>query len=156
MGRGGLGPVREALGGLGDGHSTWDQVCVMCAETLSVSGAGIVLVAGDQALVSLGVSDGVEGVIEEAQFTLGEGPCVDALRGVAVHEPDLDVPDQTRWPLFTTRAVDAGVAAIFAFPLQAGTTPLGAMNLYRVRPGRLSPFFPSPGLPSHGLRSSIR
>ncbi|MGH9041825.1 MAG: ANTAR domain-containing protein, partial [Acidimicrobiia bacterium] len=42
-------------------------------------------------------------------------------------------------PLFTTRAVDAGVAAIFAFPLQAGTTPLGAMNLYRVRPGRLSP-----------------
>ena len=135
----GLGLVQVALGGIESGESSWDRVCVACAEALSVTGTGIILMAGNDQRTSLGASDEVEGVIEEAQFTLGEGPCVDAARlAVPVHAPDLAGPGHTRWPTFSARAVDAGVAAIFALPLHVGPARIGAMNLYCVRPGPLS------------------
>lgn len=135
----GLGAVQAALGGIESGESSWDRVCAACAEALSVTGTGIILTAGGEQRTSLGVSDEVEGVIEEAQFTLGEGPCVDAARfAVPVHAPDLAGPRHTRWPTFSARAVDAGVAAIFALPLQVGSARIGAMNLYCTRPGPLS------------------
>lgn len=134
-----LGRVQAALVGIESGESSWDRVCVACAEALSVTGTGIILMAGGVPRTSLGASDEVEGVIEEAQFTLGEGPCVDAARSaVPVHAPDLAGPRHTRWPTFSARAVEAGVAAIFALPLQVGPARIGAMNLYCVRPGPLS------------------
>lgn len=104
-----------------------------------MTGAGIILSAGGEIRTSLGKSDPVEGVIEEAQFTFGEGPCVDAARHSApVHEPDLAGSGVLRWPIFAPRAVAAGVAAVFAMPLQVGATHLGAMNFYRDLPGPLS------------------
>jgi hypothetical protein len=104
-----------------------------------MTGAGIILSAGGEIRTSLGKSDPVEGVIEEAQFTLGEGPCIDAARQSApIHEPDLAGPGLLRWPIFSPPVVEAGVAAVFAIPLQVGSTHLGAMNFYRSVPGPLT------------------
>jgi len=135
-----LGKVRAALDDIDKaGPGSWDHVCRVCAQALSVTGAGIILLAGGGHRMSLGASDDVERAIEEAQFALGEGPCVDAGRlGVAVHEPDLATWGRGRWPMFAARAGDAGVIAIFAFPLLVGADCIGAMNLYRDRPGTLS------------------
>jgi hypothetical protein len=132
--------VRVALSSVGSGGpGTWDQVCVVCAAVPPVTGVGIILSAGGEIRTSLGKSDPVEGVIEEAQFTYGEGPCVDAARHAApVHEPDLAGSGLTRWPIFAARAIEAGVAAVFALPLQVGSCYLGAMNFYRDQPGPLS------------------
>lgn len=131
---------RVALSSVGRGApGAWDQVCVAAARVPAVTGAGIILSDGGEIRTSLGKSDPVEGVIEEAQFTYGEGPCVDAARHAApVHEPDLAGSGQSRWPIFAARAVEAGVAAVFALPLQVGSSYLGAMNFYRDRPGPLS------------------
>lgn len=134
-----LGQVRAALWNIDAGPGAWDRACRACAEALSVTGAGIILLAGGEHRTSLGISDEVERVIEEAQFTLGEGPCIDAARlDVPVHEPDLAASGRARWPIFTPRALAAGVAAIFALPLRMGTARVGAMNLYRNQPGPLS------------------
>ena len=132
--------VRATLVSVGEGvPGAWDRVCVACAKVPPVTGAGIILSAGGEIRTSLGKSDPVEGVIEEAQFTYGEGPCVDAARHSApVHEPDLAGSGLIRWPIFAARAVDAGVAAVFALPLQVGSSYLGAMNFYRDQPGPLS------------------
>ena len=43
-----------------------------------------------------------------------------------------------RWLAFAPPAVDAGVRAVFAFPLQVGTVRLGALDLYRDQPGGIS------------------
>ena len=103
-----------------------------------MTGAAISLLGGDRR-TSLGTSDVVAATIEEASFTLGEGPGVDADRlGVAVHEADLAAAGPTRWPMFTGAALDAGVAAIFALPLRAGSAGIGTMQIYRDRPGALS------------------
>ena len=81
----------------------------------------------------------VSALIEELQFVLGEGPCMDAYEQQRpVLEPDLGAASTTRWLAFTTPAVEAGVRAVFGFPLQLGAVRLGALNLYRDRPGRLT------------------
>src|SRR5207249_7772270 len=69
----------------------------------------------------------------------GEGPCVDACRqDRVVAEPDLADPVTRRWLAFTRPALRAGARAVFGFPLRVGTVRLGALNLYRDRPGPLS------------------
>ena len=78
-------------------------------------------------------------LIEELQYTLGEGPCIDAHRQQRpVVEPDLADPDDGRWAAFARPAVDAGARAVFGFPMSVGDVRVGALNLYRDRPGPLT------------------
>jgi hypothetical protein len=84
-------------------------------------------------------SDEVSHHIEDLQFELGEGPCVEAHEcGRVVLEPDLADPVVPRWFAFTPAAVRAGARAVFGFPMRVGSVRLGALNLYRDRPGPLS------------------
>jgi hypothetical protein len=114
-------------------------LCGACAEVTDTTGAGIMLVHNGVAQGSLCTTDGVSAVIEELQFTLGEGPCIDASReGRPVLEPDLTSPATSRWIAFTPRAIAAGAHAVFGFPVRVGAVGLGALNLYRDRPGALT------------------
>lgn len=116
------------------------RLCQVCADVVVMSGAGIMLMSTDVAGGSLCSTDDVSARIEELQYVLGEGPCVDAYRhGRPVLEPDLADPVMPRWSAFAAPAVEAGVGAIFGFPLRSGAVRLGALNLYRDRPGSLSP-----------------
>ena len=115
------------------------RLCEVCAYVSVMSGAGIMLMVGDVQFGSVCSSNGVSALIEELQFTLEEGPCVDAYhQDRPVLEPDLADPSTPRWFAFTPLAVKAGARAIFGFPLQVGAVRLGALNLYRDRPGPLS------------------
>jgi hypothetical protein len=104
-----------------------------------MNGAGVMLMSGDIPRGSLCTSDGVSELIEELQYTLGEGPCVDAYQqDRVVAEPDLADPVTPRWVAFTPPALEAGARAVFGFPMRVGTVRLGALNLYRDRPGPLT------------------
>jgi GAF domain-containing protein len=104
-----------------------------------VSGAGVMLMSGEIPRGSLCATDEVSQLIEDLQYTLGEGPCLDAYQqDRVVAEPDLADPVTFRWPAFTPPALRAGVQAVFGFPLRAGTVRLGALNLYRDLPGPLT------------------
>ena len=95
--------------------------------------------SGDVPRGSVCTTDDVSDVIEQLQYDLGEGPCVDAY-GLdrPVSEPHLGEPETLRWPAFAGPALDAGARAVFGFPLQVGAVRLGAMNLYRDRIGSLT------------------
>jgi hypothetical protein len=81
-----------------------------------VTGASIMLMSGEIPRGSLCSSDGVSHLIEDLQYTLGEGPCVDACRlDTVVAEPDLADPVTRRWPVFSPAAVRAGARAVFGF-----------------------------------------
>ena len=104
-----------------------------------MSGAGVMLMSGEIPRGSLCATDEVSQLIEDLQYTLGEGPCLDAYQqDRVVAEPDLADPVRRRWPAFTPPALRAGVRAVFGFPLRAGTVRLGALNLYRDLPGPLT------------------
>jgi len=133
--------LRRRLAELSAWEGAWSAawLCAVCPQITGVSGAGIMLMSGDVPRGSVGTSDEVSGLIEELQYTLGEGPCVDAYQqDRVVTEPDLADPVTRRWVAFTPPVLRAGVRALFGFPLRIGTVRLGALNLYRDRPGPLS------------------
>lgn len=120
------------------GELDTQRLCVVAAEVTAVSGAGIMLMSGDVPRGSVCTTDHVSALIEQLQYDLGEGPCLDAYnRDRAVLEPDLAHPARARWPAFTPAALHAGARAVFGFPLQVGAARLGALNLYRGAAGPL-------------------
>jgi GAF domain len=120
-------------------HPTTARLCAVSAQVAAMSGAGIMLMSDDTPTGSLCASDAVSTLIEDLQYTLGEGPCVDAYtQGRPILEPDLAEPRIPRWLAFSSPALAAGARAVFGFPIQVGAVRLGALNLYRDRPGAMS------------------
>jgi GAF domain len=114
------------------------RLCEVCAEVTSMSGAGIMLMFEDAPQGTVCTTNEVSSQLEQLQYALGEGPCVDAYReDRPVLEPDLMHPEKLRWMAFSEAAVKIGAQAVFGFPLQVGAVRLGALNLYRDRPGAL-------------------
>jgi hypothetical protein len=112
------------------------KLCQVAAEVTGMSGAAVMLLADDRPQASLCSTDAVSALIEEFQYTLGEGPGVDAHRlGQVVAVPDLAGLTPGRWTDFTPRALHAGARAVFGFPIRAGVARMGALNLYRDRTG---------------------
>jgi GAF domain-containing protein len=133
--------LRRVLAALSAGGNGWSsaRLCQACPQIVGVSGAAVMLMSGDMSRGSLCTTDQVSQLIEELQYTLGEGPCLDAYQqDQVVTEPDLADPAERRWPAFTPSALAAGVRAVFGFPLRAGAVHLGALNLYRDVPGPLT------------------
>jgi hypothetical protein len=133
--------LHRILAELSGGGDAWSsaRLCGVCPGIAGVTGAGVMLMSGDIPSGSLCTSNEVSHLIEELQYTLGEGPCVDAYQqDRVVAEPDLADPVTRRWPAFSPPALQAGVRAVFGFPLRVGTVRLGALNLYRDWPGPLS------------------
>ena len=125
-----------AEGGTPDGPG---RLCTVAAEVTGMDGAGIMLLSGDVPKASLCTTNATSTLIEDLQYTLGEGPCVDAHRdGTVTLEPDLADPALLRWPAFAPPAIAGGARAVFGFPVRVGAARLGALNLYRGRPGALS------------------
>lgn len=88
---------------------------------------------------SICTTNTVSSVLEQLQYDLGEGPCIDAYTSDRpVTEPLLAAPTRPRWPAFTPPAVEAGARAVFGFPLRVGAARIGALNLYSDRAGALS------------------
>jgi hypothetical protein len=125
-------------GGVGD---KLRGVCELCVAELGVTGArvrvlGRVAADGGGALVY--ATDALGERLEDLASTSGVGPCFDAF----THRHPLLIPDlameQSRWPGFAAEALEAGVAALFTFPLQIGGARVGVMELHRVTAGPLT------------------
>ena len=115
------------------------RLCEVCVEAVAMTGGGVMLMSGDVPRGSVCSSNTVSALIEDLQYTLGEGPCVDAYhQDRPVAEPNLAAPIVPRWMGFTPPAVAAGARAVFGFPLQVGAVRLGALNFYRDQPGPMS------------------
>jgi GAF domain/ANTAR domain len=115
-----------------------ERVCHAVLPVLSASGAGISMMTADGTRGVCVASDPVSQHIDDLQFVLGEGPCIDAFdnrRPVLV--TDLTRSD-ARWPLYAPAAKQGGVLAVFAFPLQIGGSRLGVLDVFRGDAGPLT------------------
>ncbi|MEV6624404.1 ANTAR domain-containing protein [Amycolatopsis sp. NPDC051106] len=120
-------------------RDSWAQtVCLACVETLEHADAAILaLRGGSRSEEVLGASDPWAARLAELQYTVGEGPGVEAFgSGSPVLVADLSV-EQVRWPGFADAALAVGAAAVFAFPLRFGAIKFGTLELVRRRPGGL-------------------
>ncbi len=113
-----------------------DHLVEMIVEVLPVTGAGVTLISPGMAPHYVAASDEAALRFERLQTELGQGPCLMAYEtGELVSVPDLARDE--RFPVFGPRAVAAGMAAVFTFPMWQGDGRLGALDLYRDTIGRL-------------------
>jgi hypothetical protein len=127
-----------ALGAVADSDELAlpDRLCQAVAEVLPMDGAAISMYVGHDISLPVGASgpDACQG--EAIQFTVGEGPCLEAF---ATRRPVLvpDLPDPassawSRWPTYTEQFVEqTDYRAVFTFPLLASGFPLASLGLYR-------------------------
>lgn len=116
------------------------NVCEVCVETLSVDGCVLSPISA-RGRWTLAYTLGERARdLADLQFTLGEGPRVEAVNNKnAVLVDDLTTTQAAeQWPLFTPSAADAGISAVFTFPLTPDGMTAGVLQLYRGKPGDLS------------------
>ena len=139
-----LGVVTKAL--LAIARDTMDdrvlaiRICRACVDGLDVDGAAISLLTAGTARHTLAATDETANLLEELQFTLNEGACMEAATtGNPVLVADLRHSSEvTRWPVFASAVMErSAVRAVFALPLQWGAVNLGVLDLYRLQPGAL-------------------
>lgn len=116
------------------------HVVVACADALAGAGAGLSLARGSLPCEPAVASAPATEELEELQFTLGQGPGMDAAAGGSfVAVDDLAGPGAERlWPVFAPAAVSRGVRGMFAFPVAAGAAQIGVLDVYRPQPGPLT------------------
>ncbi|WP_211294239.1 GAF and ANTAR domain-containing protein [Lentzea kentuckyensis] len=117
-----------------------EAVCEACIMLIGVSGAQLTLMNGTGRGESRYSTNEIGSQLENLRFTLGEGPCEDAVRsGVPVLAGQLDSwENHQRWPLFAPAAIATGARAVFVFPLRSGAIRVGALALHRTSPGPLT------------------
>lgn len=108
-----------------------------CAELLDVDAVGILLTDQRGALNTVAASTEQARLLELFQLQDEEGPCLDSFHSghlVACH--DLALTPQ-RWPRFAAAARKAGFSAVHAVPMRLREETIGALNLFRAKPGGL-------------------
>lgn len=135
--------TRAVLAILADGsdeRSLAERVCAACVEGLDIDGAGLSVLTATVARETLWATSEVAELLEDLQFTLNEGPCMEAAAtGSPVLVSDLYHSTATaRWPMFAAVVTEqTDIGALFALPLQWGTVNLGVLDLYRLTAGGL-------------------
>jgi GAF domain-containing protein len=95
--------------------------------------AGISMRYGRSQVGTAAMTDPVVARADTLQYTLGEGPCLDALYidDVYVIE-DLQVED--RWPNWAPAAAELGLASVLSVRLETPDRVVGGLNLYSAQP----------------------
>jgi hypothetical protein len=134
------GRLLARVAALAPNDPTLDQICRGSVALLAVSGAAVILMSEEESGALTAAFGARVAEVEDLQFALGEGPCLEAYqRGAPVFEPDLLDGPADHWPVFTREAVAVGARAVFVLPLQLGAIRLGVLYLYRDCPGMLTP-----------------
>ncbi len=135
-------PEQEFAGRESESRQRIRSLCSTCVRETGTDGGGVSVLSAGGTSVHVLATDAVSAGLEDLQILLGEGPCVEATsigRPVLVADLSDHAAEQNqRWPVFTSEARNAGVGAVFAFPIRIGEVSLGSVDLYRRSPGSLT------------------
>jgi hypothetical protein len=127
--------------------SLLSRICLAVDEDMSGSGAGITVMSGAGWRGVVAATNPLSEQMEELQLVCGEGPCLDAVRlGHPILVDDLEDRVWGDWTGYAPAAQAAGVRAVFAFPIHVGAARVGALDVYRLTAGSLSPVELADGL----------
>ncbi len=118
------------------GANPRQRVAAQAAAALKVDGICAGLGTGPSGVVLAWGREAVSVTLEDLQFTLGQGPGLDAAAGAPVLVPDLAAA-AARWPVFAPAAAELGVRAVFALPLRIGAISVGTLLAHRATAGPL-------------------
>ncbi|WP_259349382.1 GAF domain-containing protein [Rhodococcus sp. UFZ-B548] len=133
-------PVPACVSSVGAVRGDEALASELVCET-GIDGAGVAVFAPESTRDLVYASDGVAEELDETQFTLREGPCMDAFRfdSPELHADMAGGEARARWPLFTAQVLALGTASVYAYPLGGGGSPFGVLELYGSSPVALVP-----------------
>jgi serine phosphatase RsbU (regulator of sigma subunit) len=114
-----------------------DHLVDRVVEVIPISGAGVLLMDSDTEHHFVAASDDVILGVETLQMQLQEGPCLHAYR-TGQHVAIRDLAQDTTFARFSPAAAQAGLGAVYSFPLRLDDRQLGALELYAKEPLELS------------------
>jgi transcriptional regulator with GAF, ATPase, and Fis domain len=113
------------------------QVLELTSRAITASSAVSVTVVDDDGRYRTAAASTDEARwVDDAQYELGEGPCVEALETGEEHLL-CDLTELERWARFRERALDLGFGCALAVPLRAGDQIVGALNVFAAEPDGL-------------------
>lgn len=133
----------EALAGTSGGgrdpRTLPDDLMEATVAVMPCDWAGIALITQPRVAVPVGVSDAIAAAAERTQFTVAEGPCLEASRtGRTVLVPDVTDTTGTawqRWPLYASEVTQhTPIRGIFSIPINVGEDLTAVLGLYSGKP----------------------
>jgi len=118
------------------------DLAAVCAQALGVDGVALSLTVAGRGPEAVWSFSQASAVVEDLQFTLGQGPGPDSARtGAMLTAGDL-LADTERWPDLRAAIAEMKlpVRALYCFPLSLGAINVGVLTLARTRPGALLPW----------------
>ncbi|MGA7051080.1 MAG: GAF and ANTAR domain-containing protein [Mycobacterium sp.] len=115
-----------------------DRLCEACVVLFDVDAAAISLVFDGASGGTLGSSGTPARMYDELQFTFGEGPCLDSVaERIPILVVDLADPEEARWPAYGPALLGYQIRGVTAIPIVVAGEFVGALDLFRARPGPL-------------------
>jgi GAF domain-containing protein len=115
-------------------ESLLQRVTDLAARVVQGEPVTSVTIVRDGGAVTVAASGRLALELDETQYRLGAGPCLQAAttgRQVEV----VDTLTEDRWTEFSRTAVDHGCRSVLSFPLPAAEQLTGGLNLYSTAPG---------------------
>ena len=114
------------------------QMAELAARTVPVAATCGITLSLDGRVVTVASADPLGRLLDEQQYDIDEGPCLEAVRtGQAVSTPD--VASETRWNGYPPTVLAHGIGSIYSEPLLVHGRALGALNMYAHAPGAFAP-----------------
>lgn len=115
--------------------------CKASVSALAVDGAALTIVGDTGGRLFVYSTDPLSFDLDELEFSLGEGPCIDAVATQAPVFTDAlaAAAARGRWPGFAGAAAALGAGAEYTFPLVNAGVSFAVLATYRREPGPLRP-----------------
>jgi GAF domain-containing protein len=111
------------------------QLVSACVGLFGYSGCGVMLADEHGELHCAVAHDKTSQLLEEAQMSTGQGPCVDTfVRETLIASDDLRA--DPRWPEVTDRLRDQQVRAVIGVPLRLSGVTVGSLDVFHDRQHR--------------------
>lgn len=105
------------------------NLCREVADLLDVTDVTLTLVGGAARRFTLCASSDNALTLDQWQFTLDEGPCLEAAEAGRTSSASTTATDDPPWPQLAEKAAELGYGTIGGTPLAVSGRPYGAMNI---------------------------
>ncbi len=117
-----------------DSHAeTAETIAQYACAAAGADGAGLMVVQDGTVQTIADTSDDLEKA-HQLQAMLGEGPCLEALKGGDHTYLVTDTADDSRWARWGRAAADIGFHSVISSTLETSTRRIGSLNVYAADP----------------------
>jgi hypothetical protein len=101
-------------------------------ERVPAADAASITQLSNDRFVTVASTSAVAVSADKIQYTLGSGPCVDAILEQTIYRPR-DLRTDRRWPEFGRQAAELGVRSMLSYRMNADHGSIGGLNVYAGR-----------------------